>query len=581
MLGSTYGLKKECTGLVEDLVIEFEAGKYSVKEGERKRKVCYDGTWESKTDLVNSILEDEEKRMEEGDEGGLLQWCGQWQGLKSSDDKERRKNRFIADCNMYLFGDVGEEEENRAGAELVRSFLQALADMRHQGGGDNRFKEFKDAFKSINIDSLDASAATYDEPLQVLAKAWAVVEWDWSLRQKLELAAENIATAVDASGYNHLSDINGKTGRAFIIEFLTDPDNQQDINRKLCDGDHEYDFTPFLEETWFTTFTDKITEQPKWEEQKPVTFNSEDAETDVLAFINNLIDSGKLGLCEETHFSDVKNCFGENAHQCFGNEFNNAGPALTWITHMYWPISEALLFKSIKDIGAALSDPDGDGNGTLKADGTPNDSYNDAEEDFAALKEKVTALADKFEHYKWMKEELGRMENRSHGADSKLFELTQWISDDIARQSYRHDKTYKPVLRKIMAKSTCPFDASISHDPLWDGEKTSFPVIVRSPVRRKVAGDVTTSLKLDEDDTGTKFQVEDARVNMERDGQCYWGNIQRLNHLTITETTFKGSYSEGWVDTCREDDSGSSDEDEDDEGPMHHEAFNAKIKADD
>jgi len=579
-LGQLYGAGKECVGIVGDFLTSFDHEDVEVTSV-RGKKSCSNVVFKTASTELDAELN---KEAEEG--GGPIEWCGMWKEADTDEKQEKMKNRFIADCEMHLFGEEGQMEESWAEAELVRSFLEALGQLRHNQGKESRFDEFKDAFKEIDVDALSVDSNTYDEKLIVLAKAWSVVEWDWDLRRVLELAANNIDTTIQTEDYG-LKSIDGMTGREFLVEYLQDTNNQQQINSRLCDGEWEIDYMPLVKDTFFAAFMNKVTAEPDWAAGTPAKFTAgaEGVNADVVAFIDDLVASGKLGLCAETHLINDKKCLDGTRDHCFGPNFGeDTAAGLKWLSNQYWPLSEAMLFKTLKDIGAKLADPDQDGNATITADGKPNANYDDAEDDYSALKADLIALGEKYRHYEWFADEIKhRIEQKSEDFGQRLFELTRMISDDIARQNFRFDRDYKETMIKLMKNSMCAPDASISHSPEFDPDSNTltFPVKVRSPVRRKVAGDVNLTLQLEADAMDeSEYQIEDARLSFEGGGQCYWGNIQRLNHLSINTNTFSGVYTEGWVNTCGQGDDAGDEASEEEAEVMMHQSIKATLKTD-
>lgn len=161
-----------------------------------------------------------------------------------------------------------------------------------------------------------------------------------------------------------------------------------------------------------------------------------------------------------------------------------------------------------------------------------------------------------WDHMFWMIEEINK-----RGVDV----AARFLTEEVARESFRTDVTYREKMKQIIANSDCLFDAGISWASREVDEKGNevFPAVIRAPVKREFAGELEFDKDKGGSDLSDQFRLDTARLNFQ--DNCYWGEVQRLSSLKFDGTTFEANYDRGFVDTCREgmdnkggDDSGSA-----------------------
>lgn len=553
-----------CTGFVDDFITSWATGTVETKSG---RKTCKDVTWTTQSTVANSFLNDPDD-----EQGDLLSWCGQYRSAKSTDKKAKLRDTFIAQCDMFIAGEAGQEEESQAGIELVSEFLNVLAQERHEGHqADKKWDKIKEAYAAIDVATLSATDASQDDALAVLIKAWAdqMVSEDWYDEAQhgdwiaLYYAAGDSVAAVIPVEEND----DGVTGRKFIVDRINEQKTQLEL--MACAG-NPIDFYPLAANNIaaYNTFMGQIemiqdddNGGSNWKFKGSVS----DKKAAMLAFLTTV-----AALTGD-----------EKLPQCTTLEVQNKITALnnneSWINlsenlFFGWEAGDAKKKYLIKQLGGLLKDPNQDGSGPLKADGTPNTAYTDAlaDLDYTVLMAKIDEIIEVSPWMAYMKEDANRIKDHysQAGKQQVLFGVTQSVSNMLAREAFQFDTDYLATLKKIRVNSDCLPDASVGHRPeLDDDGKAIFNITVRSPVRRVMAGDIFLKMSLDPEEASDDLQIEDSR--MQDEGSCFWGNIQRLANTNFNATTniLTGHHTEAWVNTCREgdkDDGGDDDSDSED-----------------
>jgi hypothetical protein len=139
------------------------------------------------------------------------------------------------------------------------------------------------------------------------------------------------------------------------------------------------------------------------------------------------------------------------------------------------------------------------------------------------------------------------------------------VNEEKGRNAFRSDAVYLAKKQAILDNSQCLPDASLGRSPVVDADgNLTFDVIVRAPVRQKLAGPVDLDVTTLGSGT-TKFAVESSNLQTQDGGMsgdaCYWGEVQKLHKIVYDSgaSQLTGVFTQAFVDTCHGDSSDSTD----------------------
>lgn len=400
--------------------------------------------------------------------------------------------------------------------------------------------------------------------LKEFAQAWKAKTSDTTLASTLETAITKLS-----------STSTEETGRQEVLNQLHSLQDASDLTRKACEGKWEIDFSPIFNNstavTAFDTFISKINLPSNQNQFQAGKKNASDSsKTIVLNFINGI--SPYLAGC--SRWNMLQNISRINSSTYWENGEQKPIPAEDQdrnaddtLRNFGFTVQQAYLSKLI--FGINIKDPNADGNSLINTDGSQNSNYTSAqaELDYTSLSNSMKDLLTKFDNYSYLCHDLksagvevsdiSNCNNQGGGNQGsgnsnanifgKLFQLQDRMSEIVSRESFRTDPTYRKTLAAIQGSSNCIFDASVSHQPVTDGDDLTFKLQVRGPVDRFFSAD------LDIDPLTSKYFVDGSRLQFEESmgGSCYWGDVQKLTALTVTEGELaSGVMQQGWINTC-------------------------------
>lgn len=624
-LESMFGTGNACSGIVDALITAYNKTKLITDKGFKRCSQIV-------VDTGNPNFDNE---MNSG-EGPPPEWCVDY--LEATDDtaKTTAKNRFIAECKAHIEGDGGESLWQKQA--LVQEFFQILSESRHEGG-DGRNSSLRDAFdlaeqKGITMTATDLAAlsescnasAEADKALAALALAWSELDHNWErqrfLRGAIDKNGNLICTTISIDNFGRT--ITYANGRALMKSMLTKKFNThdqrvglEDLKQQVCEDSHEMDLSGIdTSASYFTTFWSNI-DSTQNEPQFKSTVT--DKTTPFLTFVTHLLDNNIVRGCTKSHMTNVKTALSDTS--ATGGNSGPGGPDefIRWIG---WQILDQKRRAALDAINTSPTS----GTSPLTALDT---SKSDAARRTAAATE-LPAFATKVANlavsdpmrFGWLLMDLcqfvdlgtlsldvsgvscgqplpsslsavcggggnctlRRYEVRNEDQHLILSDLARRITEIKGRDAFRTDKTFKETMRTIKARSSCLPDATISHNPTLDANNSlTFEIGVRAPLAMMMHGEVNKQPQFSDDvSSENKFIIESSRIEQNEGGMgsasCYWGEIKRFRDVVFnsTDDSFKGVFTEAFVDTCRNansSDSGDSGDSEEDSEHSWHRKF--------
>lgn len=482
-------------------------------------------------------------------------------------------------------------------------------------------------------ETCDATAEA-DIALAALAMAWSDLDHNWE-RQRFLAAAVDSSGKLNCSTIsidNFGNALTYTNGRALIKTMLTKKFNQHDqrtglddLKQQVCEGSHEMDLSGIdTTASYFTDFwanIDVSEHEPKF--KSTVT----DKKTPFLTFVNHLLDNNIVRGCSKSHMTNVKSALSDTS--AVGGGGGGPGGPDEFIRWIGWQILDQKRRAALDSINTSPT------SGTDPLTALDTTKTDDARK--AAAATELPAFATKVANlaigdpmrFGWLLMDLCHfidlstltldnsdvrcgaelpaalssvcgghgpggggggsctlptLENRTEDKHLILSDLARRITEMKGRDAFRTDKDFKEVMRKIKANSNCLPDATLSRNPTLDADNNLvFEIEVRAPIAMMMNGEVNKQPQFgDTAATTDQFIIESARIEEEEGGMgsqgCYWGEIKRFKGVEFdtANDTFKGTFTEAFVDTCR---NANSDDSGEDGGEESEHAWHRKFVA--
>lgn len=372
-LESMYGTSP-CTGLVEDLVDAYSKATLVVDKG---FETCENYSFVSGSASSANNNAELDQEFNSGD-GPPLEWCRDYKKADTDDARAAVKKRFVAECKAHVEGSAGEDLWQKQ--NLVWGFLETLAEGRHEGGGDGRFKGLREAFDLATEEGLDLSetgigdlsttcdSGDGDAALAALALAWMEVDWNWERARWVENAITSTGDLnCSAISFDHFGETRSfDNGRALLKSVLSSKFHQGEqetgiaqLNRQVCESSWDFDFSDVdTTASYFTDFWDNVNTSD-FEPQFKSTVAESDKKDILINFIQAITaKSGETGFVTGGPF--VYGCTAVNLKsqltQLNDTSLGGGGPRPDDILRQSaWQLTEQIVQKAINDINTSYN----------------------------------------------------------------------------------------------------------------------------------------------------------------------------------------------------------------------------------